>query len=797
MIQKLLLVLISGFLCTSLIGCVTAIDSHLPYPQLPEILIAREVQLWASPNHPDSILPLAAIPAGAKVSLIGKDKSGGNLLVSYNNMLGWMSIFWAHPSSGAGNLNTAITIDPLEKKCTKYLGALFDPQDTWTSDENRTVIVQGSILRSTMEKEFKSATLTLTIEGSGKIAHSDYVHTQLTPSSAIILFAFSVTDIQKGSRLKFLLNNPTSEVPSFEVAFFNDDCPRPAGDLPYSESLPIGELKNIAQQPPPANTLIPPITPTVRPTTTPIPNGTPIQPQPMPPIHSAVNEIFSFTNLNLFIETIFYQPDSTSAEIGTPVSISIKARSAQNLNQGFITLSLPNELCPEFSIQSNSKVYLPGTKMLLNEKDGKGNYKFIFITDPVAEAAFSQWRAGEWRELNVTVTPCPYLHQMRVRFRVSADVERNGIWQAENLPTLGIGDTVDQQGFDSYERVINIMDAALAPPHSQREGCYSYDANQTYWEVGAITPLGDKCLLGNVWEKDGRTTAGAIVTPIVNSTPNPLPPPEQFIQGYYTELNSGNYAFTWSLLSPRFQHEKNNDDFAGYAAFWRSSTARVDIVKMNTQDIDRQRPILNAILQVYQTDHCVRTEEHIFSLIPDVTARNWLIDAQNILSSGLQCPTTSRLMSTATNTPTSPSDEQGAAQNVENDDQLALPTPPKSPEPSSIELNSAITMTEEFYAALNHSEYEKAYRFLSETWKVENGINLNSFKQRYAGQSHFQLTESSDLFSYRAKHARFTAKLSWQENGTTKAENMQFCVKYEGKGWKLNGVMSPSNDDCE
>ena len=230
------LILIVG-LGLLLAACVTTVDKSLPYEQLPTIVLASPVSLVASPSDPTSYLSSEKLPAGATVQVVGADKDAAWLLVLKDQQLGWMPAI--HARGGVGNLQPALVIEPLPSKCTKYLGATFASDEQWESRLGGSVIVLGSIYRSQVGEAFDAADLSLKIEGSGNIVDSDYVHTALTPSSALILFGFAATEIEPGSKIGFELENVGEEPVAFQAAIFSSDCP----EVRSVGHLAVGNLK--------------------------------------------------------------------------------------------------------------------------------------------------------------------------------------------------------------------------------------------------------------------------------------------------------------------------------------------------------------------------------------------------------------------------------------------------------------------------------------------------------------------------------------------------------------------------
>ena len=243
MVNKITIVIACILLAGLLVACVTMVDNALPYDQLPKVTVATEVTLVASPSHPTSALPFDPIPAGETVQLIGTDKDAAWLLVLHDDKMGLMPTVYSR--TNIGNLNPALRIEPLTHKCATYIEAKFDLASVWKSNNEGAVVILGSIYRPQTEKAFDDTSLHLRIEGNGAVLDSDYVHTALTESSAIVLFKFSVIGLQKGSQISFELANPGVEPIFFQVAFFNDKCSEHTGD----SWLYIGKMKFISLPP--------------------------------------------------------------------------------------------------------------------------------------------------------------------------------------------------------------------------------------------------------------------------------------------------------------------------------------------------------------------------------------------------------------------------------------------------------------------------------------------------------------------------------------------------------------------
>ncbi|MEM7536322.1 MAG: right-handed parallel beta-helix repeat-containing protein [Chloroflexota bacterium] len=242
MLHRIYIISILFLTVIAVTGCVTAIDTTLPYETLPEITVATDVNLTASPSHPDAAIPSATIPNEEQAQVIGRDENSAYLLVVYNNLVGWMHTTLSR--TNVGTLNTAIVVDPLPENCTVHLGTAISTDEVWVSDTTGEVIVQGAIYHSPSDASFDAATLSLAIDGAGKSINADYIHAPLTNDSAVVLFGFVLSDIEVGSQIRFEFANPTPDQTSFQAAFFANTC---TDDLTakngFEHPLPIGVIK--------------------------------------------------------------------------------------------------------------------------------------------------------------------------------------------------------------------------------------------------------------------------------------------------------------------------------------------------------------------------------------------------------------------------------------------------------------------------------------------------------------------------------------------------------------------------
>ena len=175
----------------ALTGCVASVDDELPFAQLPEIEVASQITLVASPSHPTAYLPTGPIVSGDKVQLIGMDTNAAWLLVLHDSQIGWMPSFYSR--TNIGTLTSAFVVAPLPDKCTNYLGMIQQTDEEWTANTGGSAIVYGVIYRPRAASGFADASLVVQVNGmGGRAVVGDYLHTRLTASSSVVLFAFSI-----------------------------------------------------------------------------------------------------------------------------------------------------------------------------------------------------------------------------------------------------------------------------------------------------------------------------------------------------------------------------------------------------------------------------------------------------------------------------------------------------------------------------------------------------------------------------------------------------------------------------
>ncbi|MBX3001406.1 MAG: SH3 domain-containing protein [Caldilineaceae bacterium] len=239
--QKWRSALLSLLLMLGLASCVTEIN--LPpggYDQLDWIVLSSDYHLTASASHPVSELPFLDLPAGAEVQVVGADTNYAWLLVLHEDLLGWMPSFIS--KTGVGRLAPPVIIEPLPG-CTTFLGATFDPAETWQSLSRGSAIIQGAIYRPWADIAFDEAWLEVKIDGAGEAVAADFIHVQLTPTSNLILFTFAIEGLRQGSEIFFFVDDSSGEPVSFQAAFFADKCDDEwTGE--FEDQMPVGELKD-------------------------------------------------------------------------------------------------------------------------------------------------------------------------------------------------------------------------------------------------------------------------------------------------------------------------------------------------------------------------------------------------------------------------------------------------------------------------------------------------------------------------------------------------------------------------
>lgn len=228
-------------------GCVTAVDESLPVRNLPQTTSAAAVRLLASPTHPTSYLFNEPVPAGRNISILGKDLNGAWLLVLYNNQIGWFPNVFAR--SGSATVVPPIEFELLKADCSEFLKATDDLNERLSIGSTSSAIIIGSLYRPQARNNFANAELSLKVDGSGFVIASEYLHTELTTSTGIVLFAYEIGGLSSSSMISFDLNDSSREQISFQAALFSNNCPSELNTLSVGQAKTFGKstITNVAQ----------------------------------------------------------------------------------------------------------------------------------------------------------------------------------------------------------------------------------------------------------------------------------------------------------------------------------------------------------------------------------------------------------------------------------------------------------------------------------------------------------------------------------------------------------------------
>lgn len=224
-------------------ACASSASESPSPPDLPMMTLAVDVDLIASPSHASSYLGTETVKAGETVDVIGRDTSSAYLLVVHGDEVGWVPSILSRDN--IGNLIPQIVVDPLPPSCTKYVDAVFDPEQEWASTIEGNMLVAGSILRPQVEAGFDATTLTLEIDSRGVVGASDYINVPLTQQSAIVLFAFVLEGLERDSTVRFDVTKSNAELIHFQAALFTNECD---DAFPSVHRLPVGVPKSISDE---------------------------------------------------------------------------------------------------------------------------------------------------------------------------------------------------------------------------------------------------------------------------------------------------------------------------------------------------------------------------------------------------------------------------------------------------------------------------------------------------------------------------------------------------------------------
>ena len=110
--------------------------------------------------------------------------------------------------------------------------------------------------------------------------------------------------------------------------------------------------------------------------------------------------------------------------------------------------------------------------------------------------------------------------------------------------------------------------------------------------------------------------------------------PEEFIRGYFSDINNRNTSKAWNSLSPKFQNNKRlmPNGYDSYKEWWRDTVEQVKVTNVNTQErtFNSAKMKVDWIYQLAgESDFSEQT--FILDLILDTRSGRWLIDESNSL----------------------------------------------------------------------------------------------------------------------------------------------------------------------
>ena len=140
---------------------------------------------------------------------------------------------------------------------------------------------------------------------------------------------------------------------------------------------------------------------------------------------------------------------------------------------------------------------------------------------------------------------------------------------------------------------------------------------------GTAQPNPNSALLGTMVAQT-LTAFPPVPTPTV---PSPAQTPQEFISFYFDNINSRNYALTWSRLSDRFKdllNESSQDGYQVYMDFWNSvNQAKVLATNSTCQE---EVCAVNVTLQLDYANGQTDTSIYPYTLTYDHTRDTWLFD---------------------------------------------------------------------------------------------------------------------------------------------------------------------------
>jgi len=196
----------------------------LAYEPPPEIVLAMDCSLAASPSHPSAVLPGAPVPAGERVPVLGRDRNGVWLLVTYENIIGWIPAFYVDPTTGIAAQKLAVMPELAPQACAVYLHSTLSVGDTWLSSVDGSAIVQGMVYDPDPRARAQNAAVSVEIQGAGQVSESIVESVAVEGQGELVMFNFTLDDLQQGSRVAVLLDGFREARSHFMSAYYRNDC---------------------------------------------------------------------------------------------------------------------------------------------------------------------------------------------------------------------------------------------------------------------------------------------------------------------------------------------------------------------------------------------------------------------------------------------------------------------------------------------------------------------------------------------------------------------------------------------
>lgn len=131
---------------------------------LPEALLTSPTGLYPSPNRGELILQ-AEIPAGEKVSVMGRNGTGSHLRVVWGTGVGWVPTSFTDYNGRPESLDALPVFTREPPPCAIPLTTQFALSSHWTSDRQQRIAVVVDLFRSRFGA-FPSSYLSLTVNGT-------------------------------------------------------------------------------------------------------------------------------------------------------------------------------------------------------------------------------------------------------------------------------------------------------------------------------------------------------------------------------------------------------------------------------------------------------------------------------------------------------------------------------------------------------------------------------------------------------------------------------------------------------